>query len=358
MQPGPRFRRRSHPSQHWCGICLLAALAVILLASPSVPAAAATTTLYDGALNSTPDQQGFLYLTDPFPPQSASQSFANGATTLTSLTNSDKAGYFARAALMPQLNRSSGYSVAFKVQLLDEAHANSNRAGFSVIVLSQDLKGIELGFWKDQIWAQSGPQFTHAEGVAFGTTAALTTYELTIVGDSYTLSSGASTLSGPLRDYSSFGWPYTTPNFVFLGDDTTSAGGQIRLAQVAIETSLPPTATPTHTPTATPTGTPTSTSTPTPTYTPTATATRTQTATATPTATATATALSTPTATTTHTSTPTMTATRTPSATATVTATHTPTGTRTPDATPAQAPSATPTVGPYRRVYIPVVRRS
>src|SRR5262245_26857433 len=324
MQPGQRFPARSNYIRHWCGICVLAALALILLASPGAPASPATTTLYDGALNSTPDQQGFLYLTDPFPPQSASQSFVNGATTLTSLTNSDKAGYFARAALTPQLNRSSGYSVAFKVQLLDEAHANNNRAGFSVIVLSQDLKGIELGFWKDQIWAQSGPQFTHAEGAAYDTTAALTTYNLTIVGDSYTLSSGASILSGPLRDYSSFGWPYTTPNFVFLGDDTTSAGGQIRLALVTIETSLPPTATPTHTPTVTPTGTPTATSTTTPPRTPTAPATSTQTATATSSATATvtATATSTPTATPTRTPTPTVTATHTPGATATATSTR------------------------------------
>jgi hypothetical protein len=239
---------------------------VALLTPPSAPATAATTTLYDGALGGTPDTQGFLYLTDPSPPQSsASQSFANGATTLTSLTDSDKAGYFAKAALMPQLNRANGYSVRFKAQVLDETHANAKRAGFSVIVLSSDLKGIELGFWKNEIWAQSGPQFTHAEGAAFNTTAALTTYDLTIVGDSYSLSSGAIILSGALRDYSSAGWPYTIPNFVFLGDDTTSAGGQVRLAQVAIETSIPPTATSTPgaapTTTATPTAAPTATQT-------------------------------------------------------------------------------------------------
>ena len=98
MQPSQRFHWRSAQARHWCGICLLAALIVALLTWPSAPATAATTTLYDGALGGTPDTQGFLYLTDPLPPQSsASQSFANGATTLTSLTNSDKAGYFAKA---------------------------------------------------------------------------------------------------------------------------------------------------------------------------------------------------------------------------------------------------------------------
>ena len=116
MQPGRHFRRRLSHTQRWCGICLLAALVVALLAVPGTPATAATTTLYDGALNTTPDQQGFLYLTDPFPPQSsASQSFAGGATTLTSLVNSDKAGYFAKANLMPQLNHSNGYSVRFTI---------------------------------------------------------------------------------------------------------------------------------------------------------------------------------------------------------------------------------------------------
>jgi hypothetical protein len=319
--------------RYWCGISLLAALAVALLAMPGTPATAATTTLYDGALGGTPNTQGFLYLTDPGPPQSsASQSFANGATTLTSLVNNDKAGYFAGA---PQLNRTNGYSVRFTVQVLDEAHDNNKRAGFSVIVLSSDRRGIELGFWENEIWAQSGADFTHAEGAALNTTAALTTYDLTIVGDSYSLSSGTAILSGPLRDYSSFGWPYTTPNFVFLGDDTTSAGGQIRLAYVAIETSIPPTSTPTATSTATASATATSTAT----QTPTATTTRTPTATHTPTSTSTAT----------HTATATPSATRTPGATATQTAS--------PTATPTGTPAASPTL-PRRSIFLPLIARA
>ncbi len=79
------------------------------------------------------------------------------------------------------------------------------------------------------------------------------------MGDSYTLASGGHILSGPLRDYSTSGWPYTTPNFLFLGDDTSSAGAQIRLALVAIDL---------HTATPTPTRRPTPSTTPTPTSTP------------------------------------------------------------------------------------------
>jgi hypothetical protein len=247
-------------------------LLVRLALLPGAPAADATSTLYDGTQGSTPDTQGFFYLTNPFPAQSAAQSFAGGATTLTSLTNSDKAGYFARSDQMPALDRAAGYTVRFTAQVVAEAHASQHRAGFSLIVLSSDLRGIELGFWDDQIWAQGDGAnlFRHAEGAPFDTTAALTTYELTIRGDSYILASGKIILSGALRDYSAFGWPYNTPNFLFLGDNTTSAGAQARLALVAIITSLPPTATATATttPTTTPATTPTATASATPTSTP------------------------------------------------------------------------------------------
>jgi len=52
--------------------------------------------------------------------------------------------------------------LSFTVQVVEEYHADSDkdgdgvgdRAGFSVIALSSDAQGIEVGFWKDQIWAQ------------------------------------------------------------------------------------------------------------------------------------------------------------------------------------------------------------
>jgi hypothetical protein len=226
-----------------------AAILGLLLVPNTRPAKAATVTLYDGALNTgTPDTQDhFSYLTDPFPPQTAaSQSFANGATTLTTtLQISDKAGYFALS--LPQLDRAAGYTVRFTVHVLEEIHNDNDRAGFSVIALSSDLKGIELGFWEDQVWAQSGPDFTRAETETLDTTAGLTAYELAIHGNSYTLSGGGATLSGPLRDYSQKGAPYTLPNFLFLGDDTTSASARIRLAKVDLVTADPPTATATAT---------------------------------------------------------------------------------------------------------------
>jgi hypothetical protein len=239
-----------------CGMALVVATILGLLLLPGTPpAAAATVTLYDGALNTgTPDTQGyFSYVIDPFPPHVASQSFANGATSLTTtLEISDQAGYFSNSSLMPQLDRTAGYTVRFTAQVLEETHNNNNRAGFSVIVLSSDLKGIELGFWEDQVWAQADmPRFTHAETETLDTTAGLIAYELRILGNSYTLTGGGASLSGPLRDYSEEGPPYTTTNFLFLGDDTTSASARIKLTKVDVVTTEPPTATATSTTTST-----------------------------------------------------------------------------------------------------------
>ena len=42
------------------------------------------------------------------------------------------------------------------LKLLSETHSTNDRAGLSLIVLSSDLRGIELGFWTNEIWAQSG----------------------------------------------------------------------------------------------------------------------------------------------------------------------------------------------------------
>jgi hypothetical protein len=190
----------------------------------------------------------------------------------------DQAGYFAKD--QPSLDRQAGYAVQFKAQIEEENHASPHRAGFSVIVLSSDMQGIELGFWSDEIWAQEGGTsalFTHAEGVNFDTTAALIEYELQITADTYTLSAnGAESLSGALRDYTAFEGildPYETPNLLFLGDNTSRGQARINIAYVALQTISQSTSTPSPTATVELTATPESTFTPTATETPTATAT-------------------------------------------------------------------------------------
>ena len=202
-------------------------------------AAGPPTVLYDGALGSPPEAQRLAYA-DPL--GLASRLTAGGATTLdTTFDNGVQAGYTLTPTLALTLDRAAGYQLVFAAQLLTETHASPHRAGFSLIALSSDRLGIELGFWMDQVWAQEGGQppqlFTHAEGAALDASA-LITYTLRVQGDRYALSAGATpVLAGALRDYTAFtGFPdvYETPNFLFLGDDTSSARGAVRLSYVAL----------------------------------------------------------------------------------------------------------------------------
>lgn len=138
------------------------------------------------------------------------------------------------------MDRAAGFSLLFELQVNSESHASNDRAGFSVILLSEDSFGIELGFWTNEIWAQSGPTFTHAEGASYDTTAAERLYELQILGSDYRLlADGTQILTGALRDYASFGVPYNLPRFVFLGDNTSSAGADVVLGDVTLLTDVP-----------------------------------------------------------------------------------------------------------------------
>ena len=152
---------------------------------------------------------------------------------------------------MPSLNRADGFQLTFDLRVISENHgSNNDRAGFSLILLSEDLYGLEIAFWENEIWVQEGNSnlFVHAEGVPYVTTLALTTYDLTFIDDTYLLAAnGVPLLSGNLRQYTDwiapFGLPdpYEQANQLFLGDDTTSAGAEVWLGDVSIETEVAPT---------------------------------------------------------------------------------------------------------------------
>jgi hypothetical protein len=213
--------------------------------------AQAATVLYDGNLNTgTPDTQGFVYLALPFSGNEATQTYIDSLTVLDTMTQtSDYAGYFAQSDLYLPLDRLDGYSVNFRVQVNAETHFSHDRAGFSLLVTSSDKRGIELGFWENEVWAQEGGAsrpFTHAEGAAFSTTAGLIDYGLSVLGDRYSLSAnGTQVLAGSLRDYTLAAPPalplnpYTTPNLIFVGDDTSAARARIKLRYAAV-THAPP----------------------------------------------------------------------------------------------------------------------
>jgi hypothetical protein len=209
-----------------------------------------TLVLYDAASGDIPNSSMMSFTA--FPSDAVSLTYSDGATVLdTTLTGSDAyAGWVASGTTtpgFPVLDRTAGIQVNFTLQVESEMHANHNRTGFSVIILDQDAKGIELSFWQNEIWTQSdentGGLFTHGEGVAFATDAGLIDYQVTIMGDTYTLTGNSLLiLSGPVRDYTNFeGFldPYETPNFLFWGDDTTSARSRVRLRFISVTGSEP-----------------------------------------------------------------------------------------------------------------------
>ena len=232
----------------------LLGLASLLKIAASAPQA--TTLLYDSSLGTTPDQQNFSYQAiNPQPPFTvqATQSYSAPITVLdTGSQLADYAGYTVSQTVMPTLNREDGFQLSFDLRVISESHSSNDRAGFSLILLSEDLWGVEMAFWEDEIWVQEGNEgtlFTHAEGKLYNTAATLTNYQLTIISNTYLLAAnGTPLLSGNLRQYTD--WeppfmglpdPYEQPNQLFLGDDTSSAGAEVWLGDVSISTDIAPT---------------------------------------------------------------------------------------------------------------------
>lgn len=249
----------------WALIVSMAAIGI--LASGSVDRArAVTVTLYDGASGATPD----AYTTTPylyFGNAGGSQSVGGSVTRLNTsgaesiqdgYSNYDDKGQLVNKSF-PILDNNAGYTLSFTVKVSSQTNNGANgdyRAGFSAIVLGSNNQGIELGFrnpnTKDplntpDIFSQAsasfnslGEQNTNLGGIL----GSLTKYDLKVLGNKYTLTSGANTLlSGSLRDYTAAIGPltgvYRTPNLIFLGDDTQSAGASVDIANISLTTNTP-----------------------------------------------------------------------------------------------------------------------
>jgi hypothetical protein len=231
------------------GLLLLVGLVGWATAVRATPAETETIIFYDGSLGTPPTEQGLLYaslFTGP------TETLVDGGfvfnTLILPLGQLHQAGYAADPADIPTLDRTAGYTVTLALRVLDESHSSNDRAGFSLLVLSDDaagtepVKGLELAFWENEIWAQNdatqGGYFTHGEGVAFNTTTAVVTYDLHIITDTYRLSAdGLPILNGPIRDYTGFEGtldPYETPNILGFGDNTTSAGASVQVNYLAV----------------------------------------------------------------------------------------------------------------------------
>ncbi|HNB53182.1 MAG TPA: hypothetical protein PK530_14625, partial [Anaerolineales bacterium] len=151
-------------------IILLYVLAHSMIAPPPPAAPNAgdyTLLLYDAASGTVPQAPYMNFLS--LPPGVVNPIFQSGATLLdTTANNSVYAGWVSEGTTtpdFPDLNRADGFKVDLSLQISQELHSNNNRAGFSLIVLSDDKKGIELAFWENEIWAQNdtatGGLFTH-----------------------------------------------------------------------------------------------------------------------------------------------------------------------------------------------------
>jgi len=217
--------------------------------------------LYDPTLGDVPGSQSWLTITDG----STQETYSNGLTSLdTTVNRADQSGYFSEdpwlGAIfahggMPTLDRSTGFTIQFELQVVDEGHnlrddngdGLFDRAGFSVIAISDDLLGLEIGFFQDRVWVYAtdaeGPNslFTQAEGNDFNTTAGLVEYQLAVFHNTYTLlADGQPLFGGALRNYNPTGLnpladPYNNPSFLFFGDDTTSADAHVRIGKISVE---------------------------------------------------------------------------------------------------------------------------
>lgn len=239
----------------------------------STPAQAATQVLYDYTL--APD---FSY--DPTTPNFLAGMFVNAAQSVAAdgatinpgnLGNTGYGGYanhnFTQSIIsfspltfqvgtaglvnsaFPVLDRNAGFSLTIGMRMQGEDHSgNSNRAGFSITLLDSEHKGVEIGFQNNRIFAQNDgtlgtTMFTAGEQTtAAGDIAALgtfNTWNLSVTGSGYSLTrAGSLVLSGALRDYSAYTGlgqdAYRTTNFLFVGDNTTSAGATTTIQYLSI----------------------------------------------------------------------------------------------------------------------------
>lgn len=212
-------------------------------------------TLLDATSSALPSAQGFYHFSIPVagdPATYTGSAFNHSSpaeATLSGYFNQDTVALMAPKVAVSMDRGGDGYTVEVDMQTIAETHSGStDRAGFSLIALSDDGWGIELGFWADRIFAQS-LGFVQGESALVDTTSAITTYQLSVLGGSYWLGTagGGTLLTGSLRDYTldanvvaaigdAFNalHVYGLSTFLFFGDDTASAGGTFEVGDVVV----------------------------------------------------------------------------------------------------------------------------
>lgn len=212
---------------------VIGALALVLAGG-----AAQALSLYDPTAGMLPSAQGWLSLCSQ--PQCSAQ-VGDGVLALDTLGagNGAQAGF---SRLDQVLDAEAGYRLDFGLRVLDESHASADRAGFVLIAVgSVPSQSLEIGFWKDQVWVYDydGGAFVKGASAALDTTT-WHDYSLSVQAGRFSLrADGHALLDGLLEDYSGFGMPYDLRNFLFLGDDTRSAGAAVQLGAVSLSAVTP-----------------------------------------------------------------------------------------------------------------------
>jgi hypothetical protein len=223
----------------------MVSISLLGLMAPPTIAQVSSLSLYNPASGRLPAQQGWF---SSIPAGATQQLTPTGATDLNTSSNPSLQSGYVRLSpwnLATRLNRTTGYTLRFDLQVLAETHLSPHRAGLSVIAVSSDARAIELGFWRDRIWVQndasSGAQFTQGEGIARATNTAIERYDLVVQSEHYCLFAANQLsqpiLKGKLRNYSSFGFPYSYSNLIFIGDNTQSASAISRIQRVEYSSS-------------------------------------------------------------------------------------------------------------------------
>ena len=209
------------------------ALAAALLCAVAARAAV----LYDATLNTLPAAQGWLSGgIGPVTHGAAGGIYSFDSTALTST----QWGHSQTLSATP-LDTNQGFDLSFSLRVVSEDHgANLNRAGFSVLFTGQDpTHALELAFWSNRVWAyhydaQQVSPFVQGVGVAIDATQ-WTSYTVQVRQQSFSVLAGPTLLmSGALENYTAQGAPYSASNFIFFGDDTSSARASVQIGVIAL----------------------------------------------------------------------------------------------------------------------------
>lgn len=171
----------------------------------------------------------------------------------------------------PVLDAQTGFSVRFQLAIDAENHAGAadlngdgmrDNAGFALVVLASDFRGIRLNWWQDRIWASEddtagGTLLAQAEGVAQNPVrqAQLSNYTLTVFREAWRLSvDGGVILEGRRRDYRNHPGlrvnasitlnSLNKANIIAPGDPAVDASAIARLGPMAVDLFFVPDAVP------------------------------------------------------------------------------------------------------------------